>query len=646
MSNKSKTVAPYGSWKSPITSDLIVTGSIRLGDIVLDGEDVYWLEGRPSENGRSVLVKWNPETGSEDMSPAGFNIRSRAHEYGGGAYSVHDEIVYFVNFVDQRLYIQYPYSEAEPLSAAENLRFADGAVDPSRGRLYCIREAHIPGQEPQNALVSLNLDGYNETGEVLAEGNDFYASPCISPDGDKIAWLTWNHPDMPWDSTELWIADLTELGELTNIEKIAGGDQESIFQPSWSPSGVLHFVSDRSNWWNLYRYDGDKIEPVCPMEAEFGLPQWVFDMSTYGFESANSIICCYTQKGLWKIGRLNSDTQHLALFDLPFTFITGIKVSEGAAVFIAGSATIPSSVVRLDLHTGEYKILRQSTNLTVDRSYISTPQPISFPSENGLISHAIYYPPTNGDFEAPEGEKPPLLVYSHGGPTGATDTTLDLRIQFWTSRGFAIIDVNYSGSTGYGRDYRQRLNGQWGVLDVKDCINGAKYLVEQALADSERLAIRGGSAGGYTTLSALTFFDTFNAGASHYGVSDVEALAKETHKFESRYLDRLIAPYPEGKDEYMARSPIHHTDQLNSPLILFQGLEDKVVPPNQSEKLFEALKSKGVPVAYVPFPGEAHGFRQAPNIKRSLDAELYFYSRVFDFELADTVEPVEIENLE
>lgn len=646
MQEKKKTVAPYGAWKSPITSDLIVTGSIRLGGIVLDGEDVYWTEGRPSENGRSVIVRWNPETGKEDASPAGFNVRSRAHEYGGGSYTVHDEIIYFINFVDQRLYTQYPYSEADPLTPAENLRFADGEVDPSRGRLYCIREKHGDGHEPENALVSLNLDGYNETGDVHASGNDFYASPTVTPDGDKIAWITWNHPDMPWDSTELWVADLTESGEFANVTKVAGGDNESIFQPMWSPTGVLHFVSDRSNWWNLYRWDGDKIEPLSPMEAEFGLPQWVFDMSTYGFESASSIICAYTQDGIWQLGRLDTETQMLKPFDLPFTSIDDVKVSEGTAVFLAGSATIPTSVVRLELATGDYKILRQATNLSVDKAYLSTPEAISFPSENGLISHGIYYAPNNADFAATEGEAPPLLILSHGGPTAATDTTLDLRIQYWTSRGFAVLDVNYSGSTGYGRSYRQRLNGLWGILDVQDCINGAKHLVDQGLADPNRLAIRGGSAGGYTTLSALTFFDTFTAGASHYGISDIEALAKETHKFESRYLDRLIAPYPEGRDVYIERSPIHHTDKLNSPLILFQGLEDKVVPPNQAEMLFNAVKEKGLPVAYVPFEGEAHGFRQAPNIKRALDGELYFYSRVFNFDLAEPIAPVQIENLD
>lgn len=645
MANQKK-MASYGSWKSPISSDLIVTGSIRLGNLVLDGEDIYWTEGRPSENGRTVIVKYSHETGTtEEMSPAGFNVRSRAHEYGGGAYTVHDEIIYFTNFVDQRLYIQYPYSEAEPLTVADNLRFADGQVDPTRGRLYCIREQHLAEGEPFNTLVSLNLDGFNEEGDVLHQGHDFYATPRVSPSGEQIAWLTWDHPNMPWDGTELWVADLDEVGNLDNVQKVAGGPDESIFQPSWSPDGVLHFVSDRTGWWNLYRWPGGHDEALYFKEAEFGLPQWVFGMSTYGFESANSIICTYTEDGIWTLARLDAINGTLTPFDLPFTSISDVQVNEETAVFMAGSPSQAAAVVRLDLSNGSYKILRQSTNLTVDRAYLSTPEPIEFPTENGLTAHAIYYPPTNPDFEAPQGTAPPLRVLSHGGPTGATSTTLNLGIQYWTSRGFAIIDVNYGGSTGYGRAYRQRLDGQWGVLDVQDCINAATYLVDKGLADKEKLAIRGGSAGGYTTLAALTFYDTFTAGASYYGISDVEALAKETHKFESRYLDRLIAPYPAGRDLYVQRSPIHHIDQLNTPIILFQGLDDKVVPPNQAEMLFEAVKAKGLPVAYVPFEGEGHGFRQAPNIKRALDGELYFYSKVFDFELAEPVEPVEIENL-
>ena len=639
------TESPYGSWKSPISSDLIVSGSIGLGQIVLDGDAVYWTEGRPSENGRSLILKWTADGGMEEMTPAGFNVRSRVHEYGGGTFTVHNEAIYFSNFLDQRLYIQYPHGLAEPLTAEAQLRFADGVVDAARGRMICIREQHREGEEAQSSLISLDLDGYNETGTALAEGHDFYATPRLSPNGRQLAWISWNHPNMPWDGTELWVADVAEDGSISNETCVAGGKEESIFQPSWSPDGVLHFVSDRTNWWNLYRWQGGQIEPLCPIDAEFGLPQWVFGMSTYGFESANSIICTYTQDGTWQLARLNTETKQLTNIETPFSSISGVQVKNGVAVFTAGSATLPASIMRLDLQTHKMKVLRQSVNLMVDEGYLSVPESVEFATENNLTAHAIYYPPRNQDFVAPEGEKPPLLVLGHGGPTGATSTTLSLRIQYWTSRGFAVLDVNYGGSTGYGRSYRQRLNGEWGVVDVQDCINGAKYLVEQGLADKNRLTIRGGSAGGYTALCALTFYDTFRAGASHFGISDVEVLATDTHKFESRYMDSMIGPYPEMKDVYIARSPIHFVDKINCPLILFQGLEDKVVPPNQAVMLFDAVKAKGLPVAYVPFEGEQHGFRQAPNIKRALDGEFYFYSKVFGYDPADDIEPVKIENL-
>ena len=642
-----KKIAPYGSWKSPISSDLIVAGSIGLSQLVVDGDAVYWTEGRPSENGRNALVKWTPDNGFEELSAAGFNVRSRVHEYGGGAYAVYDDVIYFTNFVDQRLYIQYPHSEPEPLTTSEPLRFTDGTVDPQRGRLFCIREDHTdPNSEAKNSLVSVNLDSHNESGSVLASGYSFYASPRLSPNGRQLAWLSWNHPNMPWDGTELWVADLDEAGtSLSNLTKVAGGLNESIFQPEWSPNGDLYFVSDRTDWWNFYCWCNGKIQAVHMKDAEFGRPQWIFGMSTYSFENPDNIICTFTQNGLWHLARLNTETGRLNRLDTPYTAISDLHVSNGFAYFIGGSATRPNAIVQLNLKTNETQVLRQSTDLTVDTAYLSVPEAIEFPTENDLTAHAIYYPPQNRDFAAPEGERPPLLVISHGGPTSATQTTLNLGTQYWTSRGFAVLDVNYGGSTGYGRSYRQRLNGQWGIVDVQDCINGAKYLVTQGLADGDRLAIRGGSAGGYTTLCALTFHDTFSAGASFFGVSDVEALAKETHKFESRYLDSMIGPYPEAKQLYEERSPIHFTDQINCPLILFQGLEDKVVPPNQAEKMFEALKAKGIPVAYVAFPNEQHGFRSAENIKRALDGELYFYGKIFGFELADAVKPVEIENL-
>ena len=641
-----KTIAPYGSWKSPITSDLIVSASINLGEIQIDGDAIYWLEGRPSENGRNALVKWTPDGGIEEMSPAGFNVRTRVHEYGGGSFTVYDDTIYFSNFVDQRLYVQYPFSEADPLTANEKVRFADGVVDETRGRLFAIRENHTDKtREAVNALVSINLDGVDECGDLIAEGNDFYASPVLNGDSEKIAWLTWNHPNMPWDGTELWVGDLDVSGTaVTNQIRVAGGQAESIFQPRWSPDGTLYFISDRSNWWNLYRWRDGKIEPVYAMDAEFGLPQWVFRMSTYGFADENSIICTYTQNGRWFLASLDLQKGILTNIDTPYTHISYLQVGDGFVTFLGGSSNLPAAVVRVDLQDYSHQVLRQSTQLTIDPTYLSTPQSIEFPTEKGLTAHAIYYPPTNRDFAGSDEERPPLLVLSHGGPTGATSRKLNLGLQYWTSRGFAVVDVNYGGSTGYGRNYRMRLNGKFGIVDVDDCTNAALYLVQQGLADGQRLAIRGGSAGGYTTLCALTFRDEFSAGACYYGISDLEILAHETHKFESQYIYSMIGPYPEDKETYYQRSPIHFADQINCPLILFQGLEDKVIPPNQSELMFTAVKEKGIPVAYVPFAGEQHGFRKAENIKRALDGEFYFYGQIFDFTPAEDIDPVEIEN--
>jgi dipeptidyl aminopeptidase/acylaminoacyl peptidase len=641
-------IAPYGSWDSPITSDLIAAGTVNLGQMVLDEETIYWSEGRPSEDGRNVIVKWTPDGVIEDVTPAGFDVRTRVHEYGGGAFTVHNDTIYFSNFADQRLYRQSLHEEPEAITPVAPYRYADGIVDARRGRLICVREDHTLAQrEAVNTLVSLDLGGDDEGGRVLVSGNDFYASPRLSPDGRQLAWLTWNHPNMPWDGTQLWLADVNAEGWLENERQVAGGIDESIFQPAWSPDGVLHFVSDRSGWWNLYRWHENQVEGLYTMEAEFGRPQWKFGLTTYDFEAADSIICTYTQGGLWHLARLNTGTGDLTPIETPYSTIaesSRLLVAAGYAVFNGSAASEPSAIVRLDLHTYEIEVVRRSTNITVAPGFLSIPQTIEFPTENGLTAHAFFYPPKNQDYAAPAAEQPPLLVVSHGGPTSATTTAFKPEFQYWTSRGFGILDVNYGGSTGYGRAYRGRLKGEWGIIDVNDCINGARYLVEQGQVDGDRLSIRGGSAGGYTTLCALTFHNFFNAGASYFGVSDVEALTKETHKFESRYLDGLIGPYPEKRDLYVNRSPIHFVEGMSAPLILFQGLEDKVVPPNQAQTMFDAMRNKGIPVAYLAFEGEQHGFRRAENIKRTLDAELYFYSQVFDFELPTPLEPVPIEN--
>ena len=650
--------APYGSWKSPITSDLIVKESIGLSQVKMDGDEIYWIEMRPSEGGRQVIVRRQANGNNVDVTPSEFNARTRVHEYGGGDYIAHDGAIYVSNFADQQLYRQ-AFDSAPQLLTTESgqdlrapqagmpvlLRYGDAGVDAQRNRLICVREDHREkDREAVNTLVAIPLGG-GET-KVLASGNDFYSSPRVSPDGSRVAWLAWNHPNMPWDGCELWVGEFSQDGTITNQQLVAGGVQESIFQPEWSPDGTLYFVSDRSGWWNIYRVNGDaSIECLCEMEAEFGVPQWVFGLSTYAFASTDRIVCAFAERGIWHLGTIDTRTKTLDRIDVPFTEISFVCASSGRAVFRAGSRTEPLSIVEMNLATRETKVLQRANKIEIDPGYISEPQSIEFPTENGLTAHGFFYPPKNRDFAAPADERPLLLVKSHGGPTSATIAALMLGIQYWTSRGIAVLDVNYGGSTGYGRAYRERLNGNWGIVDVDDCVNGARFLASRDDVDGNRSMIDGGSAGGYTTLCALTFRDYFKAGASHFGVSDAEALAKETHKFESRYLDNLIGPYPERRDLYVQRSPIHFTDQLSYPVIFFQGLEDKVVPPNQAETMVEALRKKGVPVAYVAFEGEQHGFRRAENIKRSLDGELYFYSRVFGFELADKVESVPIDNL-
>ena len=638
-------IRPYGSWKSPITSDLIVAGTIALGQIVLDGDDTYWVEQRPTEGGRNVIVRSSPDGQTVDMIPAPFNARTRVHEYGGGAFTVSDGTLYFSHFADQRLYRQVGMATPQPLTPQASLRYADTVVDRRHQRLIGIREDHRPtDREAINTVVSIDLTTRGE-GRVLTSGNDFYAAPRLSPDGTRLAWLTWNHPNMPWDGTELWVGEMNAEGLLDRTEKIAGGETESIFCPQWSPDGVLYFVSDRSGWWNLYRHCDGRVEALCPLEAEFGRPQWVFGMSTYAFLSARSVVCAYSTKGVWRLSRLDVETKTREEIETPYTEIGGVRATPTHVVFSGGSVTASASVMRLDLTTRQTTVLRQSSAVAIDPEYLSAPQPIEFPTENGRTAWALFYPPRNQDHAAPSNERPPLLVKSHGGPTGSAATSLNLGTQYWTSRGIAVLDVNYGGSSGYGRAYRDRLKGQWGVVDVDDCVNGARFLVRQGLVDEERLTITGGSAGGYTTLCALTFREVFKAGASHCGIGDLEALAHDTHKFESRYEDGLVGPYPARRDLYRARSPIHFTDRLSCPVIFFQGLEDKIVPPNQAETMVAALRAKGLPVAYVPFADEQHGFRRAENIKRALDAELYFYARVFGFTLAEPVAPVEIENL-
>jgi dipeptidyl aminopeptidase/acylaminoacyl peptidase len=636
-------VAPYGSWASPITSDVIVASSIGLGEILVDGRDVYWIESRPQEQGRTVVVRLSHDSQPADVTLAmpangqsAFNVRSRVHEYGGGAYLVDDGIVYFCNDADQRLYRQERGAAPVPITEAaakpRGLRYADGVMDRTGKRMVWVCEDHTTGAaQPVNTLVDISADGARPP-HVLVSGNDFYAAPRLSPGSARLAWLEWRHPNMPWDGTELWVGRFAPDGTIADRRKVAGGDAESVLQPEWSPDGVLYFVSDRSGWWNIYRIVGDLLggesEAVYPLEAEFGSAQWGFRPSRYAFASAKRLMCSYYRNGSASLAAVDLDTLSVTPIATEFTEIASLRADADNVYFVGASPTHFPAIVRLTPASGQATVLKASSTQDVRayQGYLSTAQPIEFPTENGLTAFALFHPPANRDFSAPADELPPLIVRSHGGPTSAFSSALDWSVQYWTSRGFAVLNVNYGGSTGYGRAYRERLRGKWGIVDVDDCVNSARYLAASGQVDGKRMAIRGGSAGGYTTLCALTFHNVFKTGASYYGISDLEALAKDTHKFESRYLDGMIGPYPARRDLYIERSPIHFADRLSVPIAFFQGAEDPIVPPNQAEAMVDALKAKSLPFQYLLFDGEQHGFRRAQTIKRTLDAELYFYS--------------------
>ncbi len=639
-------IAPYGSWSSPITSDMIVASSIGLGEIMLDGGDVYWLESRPQEGGRSVLVRRTVGGAVADVTPpqqpgggSRFSVRTRVHEYGGGAYLVDAGIVYFCNDEDQRVYRQSP--EAAPIAITaipdrpRGLRYADGVMDGGRERMIWVREDHISGaDQPVNTLVGIPLAA-TESPTVLQSGRDFYAAPRLSPDHRRLAWLEWDHPNMPWIGCELWVGEVAGDGSIASKVRVAGADDESIFQPEWSPDSLLYFISDRAQegaagrWWNIFRFDGHAIEPVYPLAAEFGRPQWNFRMSTFAFGAGGELICSYARDGVHRLSTVDPGSETVRAIASPYEDLSSVRAAGGRIWFRGGSPIRPSAIVELDLATGDTTVLKLSTTADTEayRGYLSVPEPLTFDTDDGKEAYGLFYPPRNMDFVGPEDQLPPLIVHCHGGPTAAATPTLSWGTQYWTSRGFAVLDVNYGGSTGYGREFRLRLQGNWGIVDVADCVNGARHLAQVRRAvDPARWAISGASAGGYTTMAVLTFRQEFKTGASYYGVSDLEALAKDTHKFESHYLDGLIGPYPERRDLYVARSPVHSAGRLSVPVAFFQGAEDRVVPPQQAEAMVAALRGRHIPYLYLLFDGEQHGFRRAENIKRALDAELYFYA--------------------
>jgi len=645
-----KRIAPYGAWDSPVTTDLVAGKTVGLGALQADEGALYWLESRPNENGRSVLVRRGSDGRIEDLTPAPLNVASRVHEYGGGAYLVEGGRVVFSDKATGAVWLIDGDAPARQIAAVEGCRYADFAFDPVRGRVLAVREDHRiqpgkPAAEARAAIVSLDITGgmplQENAGQVLVDGHDFLASPRLSPDGKTLVWLSWDHPDMPWDGTRLWLAPIDQTQSST-VRLVAGAIPEAIVQPTWSPDGELHFASDRTGWWNLYVVRDGGIHPVAPVEAELGGPHWVFGQRYFSFLPDGRIVAALVERGIRRAVLIAGRT----ITPLDLGPVQECPVPAGAGLaYIATPTTAPPAVTRLSQLGGAPETVKASGPAGLDERDISVGEPFSFPTRDGGEGHGFWYAPTSATSAAPEGEKPPLIVMSHGGPTSMSTNGFSLAIQWWTSRGIAVVDVNYGGSTGFGRAYRQRLYGQWGVVDVEDCAAAAEFLASEGRVDPARIAIRGGSAGGFTTLAALTTTKLFKAGASHYGVADLKLLASETHKFESRYLDRLVGPLPQAEAIYRARSPLHHLDRLSCPVIFFQGLDDKVVPPNQAEDMAQAMATRGLAVAHYTFEGEGHGFRQGTTIRRVLELELGFYGRIFGFAPPGVSETVEIRNL-
>lgn len=646
--------AGYGGWDSPIDSRM-VAGAGRsargiFSELQVDGGRIFWRELLADQDGRYSLFTLDEDGRPQDLLPRNMAARTLVHEYGGGSYTVSGRVLYFANFSDQRLYRSILGGEPRPITLEPELprshRYADFRVSPDRSTLASVRERHMQDGQVINELVLLDASGASVP-RIAASGRDFYSNPRWSPDGSLISWLSWNHPNMPWDETELWVAGV-EGGELSEPTRVAGGNSVSIFQPCWSPGAELHYASDRTGWWNIYRLRDDGELPVHSMNAEFGSPQWVFGLSHMAILSNSRIAAIAICDGSDRLVIVDPETGSLDQIDLPFTTYNPAHLrSDGQdrLWFVASSPEMRQALYMYDTRQAKLERLAIGPGPDIEAGYLSRPEAISFQTGNGEQAHAIFYPPRNDAFRAPEDDKPPLIVSVHGGPTSAAKMQYHLETQFFTSRGFALVDVNYRGSTGYGRAYRIALQSQWGIADMEDCLAAARYLAETGRIDPDRQAIRGASAGGFTVLCALTKSDLFDAGASYYGVADLAALVEHTHKFEKHYLDRLIGPYPEDLETYRERSPIYHTDKLSCPLILLHGSEDKVVPPAQAYEMAAKLEEKGIPYSLIVLEGESHGFYAEKSVVTALEAELAFYRAVFRISQPSEKTGIEIHNL-
>lgn len=636
-------VAPYGSWASPLGADELSRGRVGIGDLRSVDGHLYWTESIPAAGGISGVFSTATSATGTRISPEGVNVRTRVHEYGGASFVVANGQLYYSNFTDQRLYVLGADGKATAITPA-GYRYADCVAAPGSTALICVREDHSDAKIVRNSIVRIALPA-GGAGEVLFGDSDFVAYPRLSPDGKRLAFISWNHPNMPWDGTELHVAELGKDG-LSKLTTVAGNANESVLEPQWDTDGTLYFISDRSGYWNLYASQGATVRAIWKRDAEFAGPLWQLGQANYVLLGNGRAVAKYSEQGIDKLVDIDLRHGKARVLELPYVeFYQLTKLDSRHIAALVGSIDAPPAVMRIDIEHPSATLIRSTGSTPLPKDSISIAKSIDYPTPNGEVAHALYYPPRNAGFVAPPGTLPPLLTFVHGGPTSQATPSFASRIQFWTSRGFAVVDVNHRGSSGYGRAFRRKLNGTWGVVDVEDSIAAVRYLVKIGAADPAHTAISGGSAGGYTVLNALSSSDVFKAGADYYGVSDITALAQDTHKFESRYLDSLIGPYPAARSVYESRSPLNHLDGFKVPLIVLQGADDPVVPPNQSEKIVDALRQRHVPVAYLLFPGESHGFRKPDNVTRALQAELSFYGQVFGFKPADALPPLTIEGL-